>query len=196
MVSMVESTGDYLALANYCDTELDSKRLSAGIRWEGVNSIIAGFFNCTATTSFSQNIGVVGVTRVASRFVVIAAGGILVAAGLLPKLGALIASVPQPVIGGAGLIMFGMILSGGIGIIKSIEFSRRNSMVLTLGVATGLAVTYRPELVTQLPSALQTVAGNGIAMGAIITVLANLILPEEREHMEKEATPDAIETSL
>ncbi len=186
IVSMVESTGDYLALSNYCNTHLDSKRLSAGIRWEGLNSIIAGVFNCTATTSFSQNIGVVGVTGVASRFVVMAAGGILVAAGLLPKLGALIASVPQPVIGGAGLIMFGMILSGGIGIIKSIEFSRRNTMVLTLGVAAGLAVTYRPEIVGQLPTALKTIMGNGIALGAIVTVLANLILPGQRMQVEDE----------
>lgn len=196
IVSMVESTGDYLALANYCDTDLDSKRLSAGIRWEGLNSIIAGVFNCTATTSFSQNIGVVGVTGVASRFVVMAAGGILVAAGVLPKLGALIASVPQPVIGGAGLIMFGMILAGGIGIIKTIEFSRRNTMVLTLGVAAGLAVTYRPEIVGQLPTALKTIMGDGIALGAIVTVLANLILPGQR--MVAEDTPqnkEAVQTN-
>ncbi len=112
--------------------------------------------------------------------VVVAAGGILMAAGLLPKFGALIASVPQPVIGGAGLIMFGMILAGGIGIIKAIEFNRRNTMILTLGVAAGLTVTYRPEIISQLPAAIQTIAGNGIALGAIVTVFANMVLPGER----------------
>ena len=194
IVSMVESTGDYLALANYCNTKLDSKRLSAGICWEGLNSALAGFFNTLATSSFSQNIGVVGVTGVASRYVVVAAGGILMAAGLLPKFGALIASVPQPVIGGAGLIMFGMILAGGIGIIKTIDFSRRNTMILTLGVAAGLTVTYRPEIISQLPQAVQTIAGNGIALGAIITVFANLILPGERT-IEEEPAEEALQNA-
>ncbi|PJE77952.1 Uric acid permease PucK [invertebrate metagenome] len=176
-VSIVESTGDYLALAHYCNTELDSKRLSSGIRWEGLNSMIAGLFNCTASTSFSQNIGVVGITGVASRYVVITAGFMLMAAGLLPKFGALIASVPQPVIGGAGLVMFSMILAGGIGVIQSVEFNRRNTMILALGFAAGLTVTYRPDIVGQLPAALKTICGNGIALGAIVTVIANLILP-------------------
>ncbi|MCG8453278.1 MAG: purine/pyrimidine permease, partial [Spirochaetales bacterium] len=195
IVSMVESTGDYLALANYCNTKLDSKRLGAGICWEGLNSALAGFFNTLATSSFSQNIGVVGVTGVASRYVVVAAGGILMAAGLLPKFGALIASVPQPVIGGAGLIMFGMILAGGIGIIKAIDFSRRNTMILTLGVAAGLTVTYRPEIISQLPQAVQTIAGNGIALGAIITVFANLILPGDRMIEEEPAEDGSLQTA-
>ncbi len=180
MVSMVESVGDYLALASCCDAELDNERLSAGIRCEGLASALAGIFNSTATTSFSQNIGVVSVTGVASRYVVATAGCILMTAGLLPKLGALIASVPQPVIGGAGLIMFGMILAGGIGILKNIEFTRRNTMVLALGVSAGLAVTYRPEIVNQLPAMVQTICGNGVALGAIVTVFVNQILPGEK----------------
>ncbi|MCW7551170.1 purine permease [Endozoicomonas gorgoniicola] len=179
-VSMVESVGDYLALSNYCDTELDSKRLSAGIRCEGLNSALAGVFNSMATTSFSQNIGVVGITGVASRYVVVFSGGILIAAGLLPKFGALIVSVPEPVIGGAGVIMFGMILAGGIGILKKIDFSRRNTMVLALGIAAGLTVTYRPEIVNELPDLVRMVCGNGVALGAIVTVIANLVLPESK----------------
>ena len=183
-VSMVESVGDYLALGNYCDTEIDSNRLASGVRWEGLNSIFAGIFNSTATTSFSQNIGVVGITGVASRYVVATSGCILVAAGLLPKLGAFIASIPQPVIGGAGIIMFGMILAGGIGILKTIDFTRRNTMVLALGIGAGLTVTYRPEIVNQLPSLVQIICG--VALGAIVTVLANQLLPggamTEEEH--------------
>ena len=178
IVSMVESVGDYLALSNYCDTELDNKRLSAGIRCEGLSSALAGVFNSMATTSFSQNIGVVGITGVASRYVVAFSGGILIAAGLLPKFGALIVSVPEPVIGGAGVIMFGMILAGGIGILKKIDFSRRNTMVLALGIAAGLTVTYRPEIVNELPDLVKMICGNGVALGAIVTVIANLVLPE------------------
>ena len=179
-VSMVESVGDYLALSNYCDQELEGERLSAGIRCEGLNSAVAGIFNSMPTTSFSQNIGVVGITGVASRYVVAFAGGILVTAGLLPKFGALIVSVPEPVIGGAGLIMFGMILAGGIGILRKIDFSRRNTMVLALGIAAGLTVTYRPEIVNELPDLVRMICGNGVALGAIVTVVANLVLPKDK----------------
>ena len=184
IVSMVESVGDYLALSNYCDTELDNKRLGAGIRCEGLSSALAGVFNSMATTSFSQNIGVVGITGVASRYVVAFSGGILIAAGLLPKFGALIVSVPEPVIGGAGVIMFGMILAGGIGILKKIDFSRRNTMVLALGIAAGLTVTYRPEIVNELPDLVKMVCGNGVALGAIVTVIANLVLPDSASAKE------------
>ena len=184
IVSMVESVGDYLALSNYCDTELDNKRLGAGIRCEGLSSALAGVFNSMATTSFSQNIGVVGITGVASRYVVAFSGGILIAAGLLPKFGALIVSVPEPVIGGAGVIMFSMILAGGIGILKKIDFSRHNTMVLALGIAAGLTVTYRPEIVNELPDLMKMVCVNGVALGAIVTVIANLVLPDSASAKE------------
>ena len=114
IVVMIESTGMFLALSDLTGKKIDQKQLSAGLRVDGLGTLIGGIFNTFPYTSFSQNVGLVGVTGVKSRYVCVAAGVILLFLGLLPKMAALIESLPTFVLGGAGLVMFGMVAATGI----------------------------------------------------------------------------------
>ncbi|MEN9419361.1 MAG: hypothetical protein RI988_2981, partial [Pseudomonadota bacterium] len=120
IVVMIESTGMFLALSDITGKKIDQKQLSAGLRVDGLGTLIGGIFNTFPYTSFSQNVGLVGVTGVKSRFVCVAAGAILVLLGLLPKMAALVESLPTFVLGGAGLVMFGMVAATGIRILSGV----------------------------------------------------------------------------
>jgi len=145
----------------------------------GFGSFLAGIFNAGPNTSFSQNVGIIPLTGVASRFVVIIAGIILMIAGVFPKIGALVAIMPNPVLGGAGIIMFGMIAVGGIKILQKVEFTRRNSLVVAISIGLGLAVVVRPDILAHLPEGVQTVLHSGIATGTLVALLLNIILPKD-----------------
>ena len=135
IVVMIESTGMFLALGDLVGKHITPKDLSNGLRVDGLGSIIGGIFNSFPYTSFSQNVGLVGVTGIASRFVTVVAGMILVVMGLVPKLGAAIASVPEFVLGGAGLVMFGMVAATGIRILGTVDYgkNRNNLFIVCLG---------------------------------------------------------------
>lgn len=178
LVTTVESVGDLLAVGEASRHEVTSEELGGGLLADGVGSFLAGIFNAGPNTSFSQNVGIIPVTGVASRFVVIIAGVILMISGLLPKLGALVAIMPNSVLGGAGIIMFGMIAVGGIKILQKVQFTRRNSLVVAISIGLGMAVVVRPDILSQLPSGLQTVLHSGIATGTITALLLNLLLPK------------------
>ncbi|SHH12092.1 nucleobase:cation symporter-2, NCS2 family [Thermosyntropha lipolytica DSM 11003] len=182
IVSAIESIGDLLALGQASGKELNDDELAAGILCDGVGAGIAGFFNSGATTTFSQNIGVVSLTGVASRFVVMIAGIILILMGLFPKLGALVAIMPNPVLGGAGIIMFGMIAGAGLNIMRKEDLNRRNLLIIAVSFGLGLGVTFRPDFISHLPEALQILFSSGIVTGAIAAVLLNLLLPRDKEY--------------
>lgn len=181
LVTIVESSGNFLALGNATKTEITGKHLRGGVLCDGLGSALAAIMSTTPFSSFSQNIGVISLTGVASRYVVAITGALLVLAGLFPVFGALIVSIPLPVLGGAGLMMFAMIIAAGIQMLDSIERSKRNGLIIAISIGCGLAVTTRPELLEKLPQFFKEVLGSGITVGSLLALILNLILPQDKK---------------
>ena len=151
LVTIVESSGNFLALGNATQTEITGRHLRGGVLADGLGSALAAIMSTTPFSSFSQNIGVISLTGVASRHVVALTGVLLALAGLFPVFGALIVSIPLPVLGGAGLMMFAMIIAAGIQMLDKVARSKRNGLIIAISIGCGLAVTTRPELLDKLP---------------------------------------------
>nr|WP_314740150.1 nucleobase:cation symporter-2 family protein [uncultured Haemophilus sp.] len=181
LVTIVESSGNFLALGNATQTEITGKHLRGGVLCDGLGSAFAAIMSTTPFSSFAQNIGVISLTGVASRYVVTVMGVLLVCAGLFPWFGAIIVSIPSPVLGGAGLMMFAMIIAAGIQMLDKVERSKRNGLIIAISIGCGLAVTTRPELLDKLPSFFKEVFGSGITVGSVLALVLNLILPEDKE---------------
>ncbi len=191
IVVMVESTGMFLALGEICDRTVGPPEIARGLATDGLGTIIGGVFNTFPYTSFSQNVGLVGVTGVRSRFVVAVAGGILVALGLLPKLGTLVASIPQPVLGGAGLVMFGMVAATGIKILARVDYARRhNLLIIAISVAVGMIPLVAPTFFAQVPKSLGPLVNSGITLAAISAVLLNALFNGSGSEVEAERLPE------
>ncbi len=180
LVTIVESSGNFLALGNATQTEITGKHLRGGVLCDGLGSAFAAIMSTTPFSSFSQNIGVISLTGVASRHVVALTGVLLALAGLFPVFGALIVSIPSPVLGGAGLMMFAMIIAAGIQMLNSVERTKRNGLIIAISVGCGLAVTTRPEILNNLPDFVKEVFGSGITVGSLFALVLNLVLPEEK----------------
>lgn len=180
LVTIVESSGNFLALGNATKTEITGKHLRGGVLCDGLGSAFAAIMSTTPFSSFSQNIGVISLTGVASRYVVAFTGALLVLAGLFPVFGALIVSIPLPVLGGAGLMMFAMIIAAGIQMLDNIQRSKRNGLIIAISIGCGLAVTTRPELLDKLPHFFKEVFGSGITVGSLLALILNLVLPEDK----------------
>ncbi len=176
LVVMIESTGMFLALSEITGKPIGPVELAAGLRTDGLGTLIGGIFNTFPYTSFSQNVGLVGVTGVRSRFVCVAAGIIMVVLGLLPKMGALVESVPQFVLGGAGLVMFGMVTATGIRILANVDFktNRHNLYIVAIAIGAGMIPLVAPRWSQQMPKALNPLLESGILLTAIAAVLLNL----------------------
>lgn len=179
LVTIVESSGNFLALGNATQTEITGKHLRGGVLCDGLGSALAALMSTTPFSSFSQNIGVISLTGVASRYVVTVMGVMLVLAGVFPVFGALIVSIPMPVLGGAGLMMFAMIIAAGIQMLDKVERSKRNGLIIAISIGCGLAVTTRPELLDKLPSFVKEIFGSGITVGSVLALVLNLILPHD-----------------
>ncbi|KGQ50287.1 purine permease [Gallibacterium anatis 10672-6] len=180
LVTIVESSGNFLALGNATKTEITGDHLRRGVLCDGVGSALAAIMSTTPFSSFSQNIGVISLTGVASRYVVAMTGGLLVLAGLFPVFGALIVSIPLPVLGGAGLMMFAMIIAAGIQMLDKVERTKRNGLIIAISIGCGLAVTTRPEILDKLPAFFKEIFSSGITVGSLLALILNLILPEEK----------------
>lgn len=188
LVTIVETTGTFMALGAATETRIDGKRLSRGILCDGIGSAFAAVMSSPPLSTFAQNVGVVSLTGVASRHVVALTGVFMLCAGLFPVLGALVVTIPQPVLGGAGLMMFAMIISAGIRMLSGSEHSRRNALIIAVSLGCGLAVTVRHELLAQMPDFVREVFGSGITVGALVAVAMNLILPgRETDHGDEAA---------
>ncbi|PRX28023.1 NCS2 family nucleobase:cation symporter-2 [Orenia metallireducens] len=181
LVTSVETVGDLLAVGEACNKELESEDISKGLMADGVGSMLAGVFGAGPNTSFSQNVGIIPLTGVASRFVVILAGIILMILGIFPKLGALIAIMPNPVLGGAGIVMFGMIAASGIKVLHDAELNRRNLLIIAISLGLGLGVVVRPDILSHLPKGLNTFFQSGITTGTLTALVLNIVLPEMEE---------------
>jgi NCS2 family nucleobase:cation symporter-2 len=174
VVVMVESTGMFLALGEICDRRIGPAELGRGLATDGLGTIIGGLFNTFPYTSFSQNVGLVGMTGVKSRFVVAVSGAILIAFGLFPKMGAVVASIPLPVLGGAGLCMFGMVAATGIKILARVDYGpRHNLLIVAVSIALGMIPLVAPTFFDQLPKWLGPITHSGITLAAISAVVLN-----------------------
>ncbi|ODV44211.1 purine permease [Cupriavidus sp. UYMMa02A] len=192
LVTIVETTGTFMALGAATQTSLPGKKLARGILCDGVGSAFAALMSSPPVSTFAQNVGVVSLTGVASRHVVALTGVMLLLAGLFPMLGALVVTIPQPVLGGAGLMMFAMIVSAGIQMLGKTEHTKRNSLIIAVSIGCGLAVTIRPELLSKLPAFVKEVFGSGITVGALVAVFLNLCLPGRQiESFDGEASEEA-----
>jgi NCS2 family nucleobase:cation symporter-2 len=177
IVTFIESTGMFLALADLTGRKLTPKSLTAGLRTDGLGTVIGGIFNTFPYTSFSQNVGLVGVTGVRSRFVCVAGGIIMVVLGLIPKMGALVEALPTVVLGGAGLVMFGMVAATGIRILSAVDFktSRNNLFVVGISVGFGMIPVVAPDFHMWLPKAIGPLVDSGILLASISSVVLNLV---------------------
>jgi NCS2 family nucleobase:cation symporter-2 len=175
IVVMIESLGMFLALGEITGTKVDEEALTRGLRADGVGTMLGGFFNTFPYTSFSQNVGLVGVTGVRSRSVTAAGGVILLGLGLLPKIAALVEAVPQVVLGGAGLVMFGMVAATGARILTNVDFrtNRFNLFVVAISVGFGMIPLMAPNFFKNLPDELHPLLESGILLCAIVSVVLN-----------------------
>jgi len=175
IVVMIESTGMFLALGEMTDKKVTQPMLSAGLRTDGVGTLIGGIFNTFPYTSFSQNVGLVGVTGIKSRYVCVAGGIILIILGLIPKMGALVESIPTMVLGGAGIVMFGMVAATGIRILSGVDFAknRNNLFVVAVSLGFGMIPLVAPSFKQWIWHDLHPLIESGILLASIAAVLLN-----------------------
>lgn len=176
LITLVESTGMFLALADITGKRLSNEDLTRGLRADGLGTVIGGVFNTFPYTSFSQNVGLVTVTGVRSRYVAAAGGIILIALGLFPKMAHIVASVPQFVLGGAGIVMFGMVAATGIRILGSCDFNRNrfNLFIVAISIGFGMIPTLAPTFFQYLPKWTDPFTHSGIVLGTIVAVVLNV----------------------
>lgn len=184
-VVIIESTGVFMALSKICDQPLEEKDLARGYRAEGVAFIIGGLFNAFPYNTFAQNVGLVQLSRVRTTNVVVAAGGILVFLGLIPKIAAFATIIPAAVLGGATVVLFGMVVSSGIKMLQAVDFGKQsNLLIVACSVSLGMGVTAVPDLFAQLPQGLRIIVSDGIITGSLSAIVLNLffnLLPGKQE---------------
>ena len=180
IVSAVETVGDTSATAKAgAGREATDEEISGATYADGLGTAVAGVFGGLPNTSFSQNVGIVGMTGIMSRHVVTIAGAIMVICGLVPKIGAIIASMPLPVLGGGVIVMFGMVAAAGLNVLSEIKMSRRNMIIIALSLSIGLDFNLVPSAVQYLPGIWKTLATSAVAPTAFLAIILNQILPEE-----------------
>ncbi len=175
VVVMIESTGMFLALGVMVGKPVSQDDLARGLRADGVGTLIGGIFNTFPYTSFSQNVGLVGVTGVTSPMVCVAGGAIMLLLGLLPKLAFIAASVPQCVLGGAGVVMFGMVAATGIRILATVDYEARrgNVFIVAISIGFGMIPLVAPTLFKSAPDVLKTMLDSGILLASVTAVALN-----------------------
>ena len=182
LVTSIETVGDLTAtslVSNQPITgEIYRRRIAGGTLADAIGSIIAALFNSLPNTTFSQNNGVIQITGVAARRVGYAVSVILVVLGLSPKIGALVALMPKPVLGGATLALFGMVAAAGIRIASMTPLGSREMLILAIGLGTGLGVESVPEAMAKLPEFIRVALANGLVTGTLFALVLNAFYPE------------------
>ena len=180
VVSAIETVGDTSATTKAgAGREATDKEITGATFADGLGTAVAAVFGGLPNTSFSQNVGIVGMTGIMSRHVVTIAGLVLILCGLVPKIGAVIASMPLPVLGGGVIVMFGMVAAAGLNVLTEVRMNRRNMVIIAVSLAAGLGLNLVPTAVQYLPGVIQTLATSAVAPTALVAILLNLILPEE-----------------
>lgn len=179
LVTMVETTGDILAVGEIVEKPITKQDLTRGLRADGLSTVLGGILNAFPYTAYAQNVGLVGLTGVRSRFVVTTAGVILMVLGLFPKLAAIVASIPQPVLGGAGLALFGMVAASGIKTLTKISYEgNSNLMLMAVSLGIGLIPLGVSGFYHNFPQWLQIILNSGITAGSLTAIILNVLLNE------------------
>ena len=183
LVSATETIGDTSALANGAlGRDPHKSELGAAVACDGFVSSIAGLFGCTPITSFSQNVGLAAMSKVVNRFTIATGAVIMILGGIFPAIGTLLTTIPQAVLGGCTVMMFGSILFAGFNMMSRCGFSQRNMVIASLSLSVGLGFTQATQMFTIFPQIIQTVfAENCVAVVFLLAVLLNLILPKKMD---------------
>lgn len=185
-VATIGTVGCLKAIGETSNIDIGDKRVAAGVLSDGVGSALGGLVGSCPNTSFSQNIGIISLTKVASRHVAVMAGILLVILGFLPKVAAIITGIPNPVLGGVGIMMFGTVAAAGIRTLSNIKLTERNLLIIAISMGLGLGVTFRPDVIQNLPEAIRMIFSSGISTGTIAALILNAVLKESPTSMEFE----------
>jgi xanthine permease XanP len=181
VITAIETIGDLTATSAVSGEPVKGsvyfRRIKGGVLGDGVNSAIAALLNTFPNTTFSQNNGIIQMTGVGSRYIGFFVAGIFVLLGLMPIVGGIFQAIPQPVLGGATLVMFGSIAVAGLNIVASTGLDRRTSVIVAVALALGLGVVYAPEILNDKPALIKNVFSSGISTGGLTAILLNIILP-------------------
>lgn len=196
LITAIETIGDLTATSAVSKQPIEGpvyfRRIKGGVLGDGVNSLLAAVFNTFPNTTFSQNNGVIQMTGVGSRYVGFYVAGLFSLLGLLPLVGGLFQAIPQPVLGGATIIMFGSIAVAGINILASTQIDRRALIIIAASLALGLGVVYVPEILDDKPALIKNVLSSGISTGGLTAILLNWLLPRNMGSPEmQENQPEA-----
>ncbi|MDB2578064.1 purine permease [Tateyamaria sp.] len=180
IVSAIETVGDASATTKAgAGREATDAEISGATYADGLGTAVAAVFGGLPNTSFSQNVGIVGMTGIMSRHVVTIGALFLIVCGLLPKVGAIIASMPLPVLGGGVIVMFGMVAAAGLNVLSEINMNRRNMVIIAVSLAVGLGLNLVPSAVQYLPGVVKTLMTSAVAPTALVAIVLNLVLPDE-----------------
>ena len=186
-VTAVETTGDVFATGEVVGKRIAPRDIANALRADGLSTLLGGVLNSFPYTCFAQNVGLVRLTRVKSRWVVTAAGVFMIVLGLLPKAAAIVAAIPQPVIGGASLAMFANVAVVGIQTLSKVDLrDNRNAVIVSTSIGLALLVTLKPGIVTVMPSWLQIIFGSGVTIGSLTAIILNLLF----FHIGRPTSPD------
>jgi len=192
LILMIEAVGVFIGVGDICDRKLKKEEIVSGLRGEGIAQIFGGIFNSFPYTTFSQNVGLVALSGVKSRYVTVCSGIILICLGIIPKVAALATVIPSSVLGGATLAMFGMVAVSGIKILSAVDFTKTGNMLtIALAVSIGLTSKLAPGTFDQLPYAIKFILDDGIVAGSIVAIFGNLFFnyKEMKESEIKVAAP-------
>ena len=186
----------FLALGEMCNRRPTQSELAAGLRTDGLGTFIGGLFNTFPYTSFSQNVGLVGVTGIRSRYVCVAGGIIMIVLGLVPKMGALVEALPTVVLGGAGLVMFGMVAATGIRILQAVDFkdNRRNGFIVAISLGMGMIPLIAPDFKMHMPHAIHPLIDSGILLASLSAVVLNIFFNGAGAASEEELRQAALQS--
>lgn len=184
LITALEAIGDITATSEVSGEPVKGpvymKRIKGGVLADGINSALAAVFNSFPNSTFSQNNGVILLTGVASRYVGYFIAGMLVLLGLFPGVASFVQLIPEPVLGGATIVMFGTIAAAGVRIISRVDLDRRAILIMALSFSMGLGIAQKPEILQFMPEFIKNLFSSGVAAGGITTILLNLLLPEVR----------------
>ena len=186
IITAIESTGDLTATSMISGQPVEGdkymERIKGGVLGDGINSAIAAIFNTFPNTTFSQNNGVIQMTGVASRYVGMYLAAFLIILGLFPAIGGFFRSLPNPVLGGATIVMFGTVAAAGVNIIASMgRLGRREILIIAVSLGVGLGLAFVPEVLSQTPKAIQQIFGSAITSGGLTALILNLVLPRSSQ---------------
>lgn len=185
LITALEAIGDITATSEVSGEPVKGpvymKRIKGGVLADGINSALAAVFNSFPNSTFSQNNGVIMLTGVASRYVGYFISAMLVLLGLFPGVASFVQLIPEPVLGGATIVMFGTIAAAGVRIISRVDLDRRAILIMALSFSMGLGIAQKPEILQFMPEFIKSIFSSGVAAGGITAIVLNLLLPDHKE---------------